>query len=157
MNKKEVIILRGLPGCGKTWVAEKIKTKHKDVVVVSADDFHTDGNGKYEYNKKAAGIAHMVCGKKFAAAIKKDVEKIVVDNTNVKHSEYKRYKDGALGMGYAVTIVNCNPGPIGEKDSLKAIFKRQVHNVPLESFLRFWWDFQPDPHEIDSDVFVAKL
>ena len=59
-------------------------------------------------------------------------------------------------FGYRFHIINCNPAPIGEKETLRTMFERQVHDVPIDVFLRFWWSFEDDPREVAADT-VAWL
>jgi predicted kinase len=128
---KEVIILRGIPGSGKsTLIKELEKQKNKSGIVCSADDFWYYGKEKvienYKYNFKISFKAHKYCLSKFEKAIGDEESLIFVDNTNINKKDFKKYIDLAIQGGYTVTlhsITGFNP-----EDS----FKLNVHNVPLE-------------------------
>ena len=56
---RRVIIMRGLPGSGKSTEAKSYILTH-GAVVVSADDFFMVA-GKYRYNPAKIGDAHVAC------------------------------------------------------------------------------------------------
>jgi tRNA uridine 5-carbamoylmethylation protein Kti12 len=93
-----VIILRGLPGSGKSQIANQLShsTDYEmgglSVGIVSADDFFIDPSTR-QYNWYADGIreAHKVCYEKFIGYITQDYDLIIVDNTNALHKEYSDY------------------------------------------------------------------
>jgi cytidylate kinase len=54
-----MILLRGLPGSGKTTLANKIRDKYKYVTMCSGDAYFTDPlTGKYNFDLKRLKNAH---------------------------------------------------------------------------------------------------
>ncbi|CAK7994790.1 AAA family ATPase [uncultured virus] len=87
-TKPIMIILRGCPGAGKTTIAEKC---FPDYVKCSADD-HFMKNGVYYFNRYEIQLAHDNCYAKAKKALA-DGKNVIVDNTNRKLDEFKRYLD----------------------------------------------------------------
>ena len=127
----ELIILRGLPGSGKsTLIKELEKQKGCNGVICSADDFWYYGKEKvienYKFNFKILFKAHEYCFSKFEKALNDQEPLIFIDNTNINKKDYIKYIDFATEKCYKV-IIHSITGLIPE-DS----FKLNVHNVPLD-------------------------
>lgn len=117
----KVVIMRGVPGSGKSTY---IKNNCEGAVIASADNFFMK-DGRYNFNIKQIGLAHDYCFRTFTKAMKDKAPLVVVDNTNVKARDMKRYVDGALAEGYTVEIVKvvCDPAKAAS---------RNVHAVPKD-------------------------
>ena len=117
MSEKNVIILRGVSGSGKSSFAKLIS----NAVVCTADDYFMDENGNYNFDPTKIGKAHEECQKKFLDAFKNpDVINVVVANTNTKPSDYKFYEDVAKTAGIKVFYVVVE----------KRHNKNNIHSVP---------------------------
>lgn len=120
----KVIILRGLPGAGKsTWVAQNAP----NAVVCSADSFLYDAAGNYVWTPERLSVAHRSCQEKFSQALYARAETVVVDNCNLTNRDMKFYVEAAEKMGYPIEIRTLHVDP----EVAKA---RQTHNVPLEKY-----------------------
>lgn len=89
VTRPKLLILRGAPGSGKTTVATKTKF-FAGWVTVSADQFFTKPNGSYHFDATKLQEAHNWCFNKAKEALSRG-SNVVVDNTNRKLSEFKRY------------------------------------------------------------------
>lgn len=99
----QVIILRGLPGAGKSRYVASAVTHRDDTAIVSADDFYVvDGVYKYTGNDQAA---HQSCWSRFKLALHLKHETVFVDNTNTEAHELAPYIMEAWAQGYGVKIV----------------------------------------------------
>lgn len=87
-KKKEIFILRGLPGCGKTTLAEKLADRYSPAVVINRDTLKT--------KKK--------CEKALDAALEGG-SRIVWDNTSLGLIDLLSIVKKAKSHGYAITIV----------------------------------------------------
>lgn len=134
---RKVIIMRGLPGAGKSRWTHRFSIENKtSVCVVSADTYHyvpqlpnADGTlvpPKYEYKAENGHKAHLHCFVDFMQALKEGWEIIIVDNTNISAWEIAPYYRLAEVHGIEVEIIlmNC--------PTLLSI-GRNIHNVPEET------------------------
>lgn len=80
-QKKELVLMRGLPGSGKSTKAKKIAGEIG--VVYSTDDFFMV-DGKYLYDPKLIGENHEKNFQRTLKALKEGKPLIVIDNTNIK-------------------------------------------------------------------------
>lgn len=137
---KQVSIYRGIPGSGKSTIAEEeqrnaIASGHS-VSYCSADKFFEDQNGIYTFEAKLIGNAHVYCMRRFIDGIihlKRDM--IIVDNTFTQVWEYTPYLSIALSEGYDIKIIEV-------KCDQQVAFKRQTHGVPAEHHKRMADRFQ---------------
>jgi hypothetical protein len=99
-NDKKLIIMRGLPGSGKSSLAQLLSPN-----ICSADDYFVNDDGVYEFDKGKLTDAHEYCLKKCHKYIDDEQNTIVIDNTNSTHNEYKKYVDLAYLHGYTAVIL----------------------------------------------------
>jgi hypothetical protein len=124
---KNLILLRGLPGSGKSTFA---KTMWSEYVVCEADDYFVDEEtGEYKFNARDLPKAHNWCKFRVETFMKDNqvndqfYENIVVSNTFTQEWEMKPYIDLANQYGYTIfTIVVENRHG-----------NSNVHNVPEET------------------------
>lgn len=96
---KTLLLLRGLPGNGKSTLAEKIKWMGG--MEISADEFHMI-NGIYNWKPERVGYAHAKCQEYTEMWMKRDVLTIAVHNTFTTEKEMKPYYELAEKYGYMV-------------------------------------------------------
>ena len=138
MNKKKMIILRGCPASGKSFIAQKLCGKKG--VVCSADDYHLSSKtGKYNWKPENIKLAHEQCRNKVFNCIKLNISPICIDNTNIKRWELLVLKPlilEALKHNYIIKILEPNPTWYFYKTAFNAeqLFLRScsTHNVPLD-------------------------
>lgn len=114
---KELILLRGLPGAGKSTLATLLSNKY----VVETDMYFIDDfTGEYKFNQRDLSKAHNWCRDTVEFWMKYNVKKIVVANTFTQERELKGYYELAKQYGYKVhsLIVENRHG------------NKSVHNVP---------------------------
>lgn len=149
----KVIIMRGLPGAGKsTWAnRELMNYRHNDrhdptaATIVSADHFFMK-DGEYKYNPSKIGEAHKECMRAFldAAGLRyiTRLHCLIVDNTNVHRWEYMPYVSVAEALGHEVEIVEVWP----REYSWDSLAQRNAHGVPASTIARMgreWEDVLP--------------
>jgi 2',3'-cyclic-nucleotide 3'-phosphodiesterase len=157
---KTLIILRGLPGSGKsTLVAELEKQLDKKAVVCSADYYFYFGKEhkpeNYSFNRELLGKAHGQCKYNACKAMDDGEELVIIDNTNIRLAEYKFYALNAEERGYKV-LSHAITGLSAEESS-----KLNVHNVPLEACVRMLSAYEKCPRKIlgkeDTIVEVEEI
>ena len=126
---KLLIIIRGLPGSGKTTLAHKL-SEH----VFEADQFFTtivDGVEQYKFDPNIVSVAHQDCLARTSAALKKECATVCVSNTFSQFWEYSDYLDLAEEQGYTVQVVTVS-GPW-----------ENIHGCPSETINRMRKCWQP--------------
>lgn len=126
MKNRVVIILRGVPGNGKTTFAKLLEficdLSDLTFTLCCADEWFEDKQGNYNFNAEELSKAHMWCQNLFKTSLDGLVDVIVVANTNVRAADVKLYRNLAIEADYRVfvlTIENWHEGT-------------DIHNVPLE-------------------------
>ena len=119
----DLILLRGVPGSGKSTLGEIIMMcpgSSRDHMVLSADDFFIDRDGNYNFDPTKLKEAHNDCLVKCAERMKNEFVKIVVANTFTQEWEMEKYYEIAKRYKYRVhsLIVENRHG------------NENIHNVP---------------------------
>jgi predicted kinase len=95
---KQLFLIRGLPGSGKSTFAKTFKT----VEHYEADMFFMRGNG-YEFDATKLKAAHEWCQDMVFMSMKRNEPTIVVSNTFTQEWEMEAYYKLAEQYGYQVT------------------------------------------------------
>ena len=127
--KQLAIILRAIPGSGKSTFAAKLKESAEAVglscTVHSSDEkFMIDG--KYCFDFAKLGQYHRQNLYDFTVSMSNHINIVICDNTNVKVSDYRPYVDIAKEAGYSTATVSFIP------ETAELHFSRNVHDVPLD-------------------------
>lgn len=123
MHMKQVIVLRGISGSGKSTYARTLVEGVEGAVIVSSDSYFEREDGTYAFEHAKLGEAHGACFRAFIAAAQVGAPLIVVDNTNSRMVEAAPYMLGARAYGYEAKIVEV------ECDLIEAL-QRGTHGVP---------------------------
>ena len=117
---KELFLLRGLPGAGKSTLAKSIGGMH-----IEADNYFMDGD-EYKFDASKLKEAHAWCQNVVKVWIINSVPKITVSNTFTQEWEMQPYFDLAEKYGYRVysLIVENRHGGVNE------------HGVPEEKLVQ---------------------
>lgn len=133
---QELIIMRGIPGAGKSTKAKSLVGQGK---IHSTDDVIEAGGDYNEFfakmiaNKDFTPLsqAHSTNLKNAIESMKSGITPVIVDNTNIKQNEPKAYVVAALEMGfYDNNIKFVDIGTAGLE--AEELAKRNAHGVPLE-------------------------
>lgn len=119
--EKILIIVRGIPGSGKSSFGELLGTK----AICTADDYHIR-NGIYDWQGSRIGAAHDWCQRKCKRFMKKQIERIVIANTNTTVRELQPYMDLARQFGYMVysVVVENRHGSVNIHDVPEATLEK---------------------------------
>ena len=88
---RTMIVLRGLPGSGKSTIVRRLEEIFPEVVTCSADQFFVSASGDYDFDVSLLGEAHSWCQSKAEQACLNRANILIVDNTNVKRWEMVPY------------------------------------------------------------------
>lgn len=144
---KTMLIMRGIPGQGKSFLAQQIESYNPSWVkteIFSTDNFWKLSDGTYRFDMKRLGIAHEWNQQQVKNAYARHAyavpECVIIDNTNLTFSEVKPYLDIAKNEKVAVFEVVPNTPWMYNVDEL---VKRNQHNVPRETIERMLKKFEP--------------
>jgi predicted kinase len=103
----DLILLRGLPGSGKTSLGEIVLhcPGSNSPDVLSADNFFMDDKGNYNFDATKIKQAHNDCQQKCAERMKLEISRIVVANTFTEKWEMDSYYEMAERYKYRVHTV----------------------------------------------------
>ena len=100
-----LIILRGLPGSGKTTLASELSEAGK-YPVCAIDDYFTDRQtGEYRFEFEKNHLAYKQCESCVRSAMQAMQAKIFVDNTFTLEWEMEPYFELAAEYGYRVHVL----------------------------------------------------
>jgi len=131
---RTLIILRGLPGSGKSHYVDDLWDAHiwsEKIYRCSADDYFTcdwqHNNTKfYKFDPSLLGEAHAWCRAQADTVMSLNIDTVIIDNTNTQKWEYAPYLEMAEAYAYRTKIVM-----IGNLDDIELYAKRNTHGVPL--------------------------
>jgi predicted kinase len=98
--EKELILVRGIPGSGKSTFAKTLGGIHYE-----ADMFFLDENSTYVFDPSKIKHAHAWCINSVLEKMKEGEERIVVSNTFTQKWELDPYMDLGKHQGYKVFVI----------------------------------------------------
>ena len=126
---KQLFLIRGLPGAGKSTFAKTLGGKH-----VEADKYFINENGEYVFDATKIRQAHEYSQIFTYARMVLQEELIVVSNTFTTEKELKPYYELAEQYGYQVTslIVENRHGGISEHNVLQEIIDKMKNRFSIK-------------------------
>ena len=145
---KMIVIMRGLPGSGKSYMANKMIEGMGDEAIICSTDYiwETKPHG-YFWIPEFVGVAHKINQAKVREACKKALV-VIVDNTNTTFKEIKPYLEIAKEEGYVVEVMEPKTAWAFDVEECE---QRNSHGVPLESIKRMKDRYEP------NDIITQKI
>ena len=135
------IILRGVPGSGKSTAIKAIKAIFNNISVHSTDSYFMI-DGEYRFDPSKIVENHTKNYESFVEA-HKTTNVVVCDNTNIKKWEFQKYK-----IGTTIEI-------LFQPSDLDTHMKRNTHNVPKEVLQAMINSIEEDD-KFDSKLFIEN-
>ncbi|XP_064208810.1 NEDD4-binding protein 2-like 1 [Anguilla rostrata] len=102
-NRPHLIIMRGLPGSGKTTLSWDIMKEYDYTgEVLSTDDYFIDDYGYYNFDFYSLERAHNWNQERAEEAMQNGVHPIIIDNTNMRRCHMEPYVQMGLEYGYYI-------------------------------------------------------
>ena len=139
---RTVVVMRGVPGSGKSSACSIVEELRGPIVKCSADDFFLTPAGRYEFSTLRLTDAHSWCFTRFAQALAAGAPTVVVDNTATCLWEFEAYELAAVAAGYRVVLLELLPAT--EEEAARC-GSRNRHAVPQDKVVRMWRRFERDP------------
>jgi predicted kinase len=98
---KELVLVRGIPGSGKSTLSKLIASSILDIQI-EADMFFLNENNEYHFDASKLKDAHNWCRENVENYMSKAYGKIVVSNTFTQEWEMEPYFELAKKYGYRV-------------------------------------------------------
>lgn len=139
---KLLLLMKGVPGSGKSHKAREIAAEVPGAVVFSTDDFFMQ-DGDYRFDPSKLGEYHAANQRRAKDAFAAGVRVVIIDNTNLQAWEAKEYVVFGFVYGYAPFVLEA--GTPWAKDAEECA-RRNTHGVPKEAIERMlarWEDFNP--------------
>lgn len=132
---KMLIVMRGLPGSGKSTRIQNLIKEMRNVLqnptfnpkIFSADDFFMTSKG-YIFDKTKLGQAHNRCYKLAQQCLLNHESPVFIDNTNVRQEDLKRYYDLSYYNWYKFYVLE----PETEwAFNVEKLYEKNTHNVRM--------------------------
>ncbi|XP_034860988.1 NEDD4-binding protein 2 isoform X1 [Mirounga leonina] len=133
-----LVLLRGLPGSGKSFLARTLQEDNPSGVILSTDDYFYI-NGQYQFDVKYLGEAHEWNQNRAKEAFEKKVSPIIIDNTNLQAWEMKPYI--SLSQNHKYKVLFREPDTWW-KFKPKELARRNIHGVSKEKITRMLEHYQ---------------
>lgn len=132
-NFKAMYIMRGLPGSGKSTMAQYAHSWYINHLftstVITTDDFWYNEKNEYIFDPTRLKEAHEWNLNRAIEAIEAKLNVIIIDNVHSQFWEAEKYVIHAFQNGYAVELKwPTNPW----SENVDELFERNLHNVPRE-------------------------
>ncbi|XP_027542555.1 NEDD4-binding protein 2 isoform X5 [Neopelma chrysocephalum] len=127
-----LVLLRGVPGSGKSYLARNILEDNPGGIILSTDDYFNK-HGQYHYDPNCLGEAHDWNRKRAKEAFEMGISPIIIDNTNIQAWEMKPYITLAQQFKYKVTF---REPDTWWKFKPKELERRNIHGVSKEKIKR---------------------
>lgn len=140
MTNNLFIVLRGVPGSGKSTVARGVKKfcDERNIIckIFSTDDWFSQ-NGGFDPTKLSE--AHEWNFNRTVEAFKENVSVVILDNTNIQRAHFQKYVVQAEKHSYLVEERIVGAFNI---DDIELYYHRCTHNVPFGTIRRMAETFE---------------
>ncbi|XP_010863973.1 NEDD4-binding protein 2-like 1 [Esox lucius] len=155
---KDLIILRGLPGVGKSDRARELLDEYRrpgiQGEIYSTDRYHE----MFDWDTQYFNRNHMWNRRDVFRAMKSGVTPIIVDNTNVNCWHMYPYVFMGMHRRYYITIEEVPRGYPGNFIPLNKLYRLCSGNIPKRTFRKYrdGWEEVDNYRDVLDDEFSLK-
>ena len=146
-----VYIMRGIPGSGKSTIAQEVSDKlYSSKYICSADNYWKLLNDTYQFDLKKVPQNHYWCLRQFVEHVGHyETNTIFLDNTNTTLDEFSHYVKIALAFSYKVKIITVCANP-------EMGIQRNIHKVPADTIYRMYYRMRDPQNMQEIQAFIKK-
>eukprot|EP00731_Ephydatia_muelleri_P039144 Em1145g1a len=147
-HKRVMVVVRGLPGSGKTTLAETLVGSTG--VICSTDDYFMT-RGRYIFDPSKLEHCHEQNRLRVQNALEMGYSPVIVDNTNTTVKEMKPYFKLAKQYGY---LVQLKEPETGWKFDVEELARRNIHGVSSDTLQKMLQRYE---HGVNVENIMKKL
>ena len=134
-DSQECILIRGLPGSGKTTKSKEMVKNDEADILIEADQYFEDDEGNYNFNGENIMEAHQDCRFRAFNALSNG-KTVIISNTFVYRWQMEVYIDYCNENKINIKVICLfNSGFTPEQ----LCNERCIHNVPFDR-IKLWYD-----------------
>lgn len=141
MSFKVAIILRGVPGSGKSTFVDVLRHTSETVAVHAIDDLHVDSLGNFSWDEENQERLYTLNFANFVKSCATGTSLVICDAINIEVDDFQKYVDIASQYQYSVYVVTPNP-PTPDQST-----KRNKHHTSSSQAREMYsrWQHWPTP------------
>jgi predicted kinase len=125
-TENKLILIRGLPGAGKTLLATLLSSNH-GACSLSIDDYFTNEKGEYCFEFEKNHLAYKQCETRTIEALQQNLPLVVVHNTFVYEWEMEPYL--AMAKAYAYQLLVLTVEKYHDKANTHDVTREQIEKM----------------------------
>ena len=145
-NIMKLVVLRGLPGCGKSTLTQNIMKINPDAVVISNDILRID-NSIYNYDVTKNNEIHKLSYSLLVNSLINKEKLIIIDNCNLNLDMLEKYIELANDNGYNYIQLSF---PKPEFKNLYSSFNRSRNGISFTSYKNLYQNYKN--HYLDKNI-----
>ncbi len=153
--EKTIIVLRGLPGSGKTTLAETIHSLNKNISAIISLDTYRSETGVYVYKIEDIPILVARMMTDLRTHIKDGTKLIIVDNTHSRLEEFSETERIGKENGYKVHVINIEYENIEDLIERRNTDHKSISQAVFTHMINRW-QFKSNPKPIGWYLYRIK-